>query len=865
MVGYNNQKELIEKKIAFKVNSMWPAIYRDEGAELVQLVKDYYEFLETEYNQSHYNNRRMYEYRDISTTLASMIIHFQKAFLADLPLLDDTTVRIVIKNIMDLYRRKGTRGGIIVFFRLFYQEYAEVVYPSKYMFKPSDSTWKTGSYLEMFPNDNVFVSNSGLSYTYENLLSRNIKGSVSGAKAVVDKINFIIKNKTIYPVIYLNNIKGQFQKFDDILARIAGEDVSFGKIGGSLNAINPIDEAYGGTTGNEIGDVYNVKSKYGSGGKVLVTDVSAQQTGIIKYELLDGGFGYTIEGTRLIVSNQVIVFDNPNFIFNTDLRIEQPSTSAIATVIGQNSVVAGVKLDLGSAEFEDSSFIQTVQATDPLKSVKLIPASQTSLYNSTYTIIEGMQRAANGQEPELTNFTPIVGTRQLGDVNNDSFVNQLDVDNITAYFDGTLTDEATIEWIERDFKIRLTQNPLYDAYPAYKAYFNAVSAKNDSSPGPLYPDTNDTDDVKVESLSNIQNISLITDVISNFVNVPLNSADYNTVPPALIPMTGTASPVTLATPLDEAFDLTPFNIGVIDAFENVNPGNDYVNDVFALVQDSTMIPFARYEQIIILSNITAAFSVGDIITQETSGVVGKITGVNSGEKFIKVTPYAYYGFNSTNDILFRGNNYPILASERDYTSEVIGANADMSAKTIFEDGRITGVKVINSGFAYPDGEVILIVDDNDNIQARGTAQAVTEGITEGFWGQLNSHINGYTSTVAENGADVYYEGQMRIQDSDFYQEYSYDIKSSVSQERYRGALHKNVHLAGTKQFGSFLYQKKQNSGIAQRFYHNVKNDYTSGGIDVVGPGQDTGQSGTITMDTTGYTADSTILRADIVR
>ena len=63
----------------------------------------------------------------------------------------------------------------------------------------------------------------------------------------------------------------------------------------------------------------------------------------------------------------------------------------------------------------------------------------------------------------------------------------------------------------------------------------------------------------------------------------------------------------------------------------------------------------------------------------------------------------------------------------------------------------------------------------------------------------------------------------------------------------------------------FLYQKKQNSGIAQRFYHNVKNDYTFGGIDVVGPGQDTGQSGTITMDTTGYTADSTILRADIVR
>jgi hypothetical protein len=558
------------------------------------------------------------------------------------------------------------------------------------------------------------------------------------------------------------------------------------------------------------------------------------------------------------------VFNNENFIFDPLLRVEQPATSAVATVIGQNSVVAGVKLDSGSPEFDESGPINTVSSTDPLKSVKLIPAAETGLYNGTYTLIEAMQRAANGQEPELTNFTPIVGTRQLGDLNNDTFVNQMDVDNLTQYYAGTLTDEATIDWIERDFKIRLTQNPLYDAYPAYKAYFNAVSAKNETSPGPLYPDTLNTDHVKVESLSYIENISLITDLISDFLNVPLNSINYNTVPPALQAMSGTADPVTLATPLNQAFDLTPFNIGVIDAFENINPGAEYVNDVFALVRDETMIPFARYEQIIILENITAAFSVGDIIQQENSLVYGKITEVNSGEKFIKVTPYAYYGFNSTDDILFRGNNYSILAAERDYTSEVIGANADMFAKTIFESGRITGVRVINSGFAYPDGETVFIVDDDNNIQARGTSVSVTQGITEGFWGELTSHINGYTSTLAENGTDVYYEGQMRIQDSDFYQEYSYDVKSAVSQERYQNSLHKNVHLAGTKQFGSFLYQKKQNSGISQNFYHNVKNDYTIGDTDIVGPGQDVGQQGTITMDTTGYTADTTVLTADVV-
>ena len=70
----------IEKKIAFKIPQQFPAIYREQNAELVQLVQDYYKFLETTPNQGVYNSRRMFEYRDITTTLDSMIIFFQKKY-----------------------------------------------------------------------------------------------------------------------------------------------------------------------------------------------------------------------------------------------------------------------------------------------------------------------------------------------------------------------------------------------------------------------------------------------------------------------------------------------------------------------------------------------------------------------------------------------------------------------------------------------------------------------------------------------------------------------------------------------------------------------------------------------------------------
>ena len=85
----------IEKNISLFVEKQFPAIYREDGAELVQLVKEYYKFLETQENQSVYVARRMFEYRDIDTTLASMIIFFKKKFLADLPL-RESSIRVVV-------------------------------------------------------------------------------------------------------------------------------------------------------------------------------------------------------------------------------------------------------------------------------------------------------------------------------------------------------------------------------------------------------------------------------------------------------------------------------------------------------------------------------------------------------------------------------------------------------------------------------------------------------------------------------------------------------------------------------------------------------------------------------------------------
>lgn len=765
-----NQVTLVEKNIAFKIAQQFPAIYRSEGKELVDMVEQYYRFVESDTGMGVYNTRRMFEYRDIGTTLAEMIIYFKKKFMQDLPNIDDDrTIRLVIRNIMDLYRRKGTESGIKLFFRMFYEADVEINYPAKYMFKPSDSNWKTGVYLQMFKNNGIFkTQDEETSYGYIDLLSKNITGSISGAKAIVDKINFVYLSGTLTPIIYITNVKGKFIKFDDIVCRIDGEDISFGKLNGSADTLI-IDLDYGGTTGNKIGDILNIKSDYGKGGKAIVTDLQDEFTGTVFYELVDGGWGYTIDNTKIFASNQVVVLNNQDFKFEL-LEVLSDTANNQGTVIGQNSSAVGIKM---------------------------LPGNSFDLGRDIST------------NRDSGNFT------------------------LTAYNQAANTGQIF-----------------------------SVAGKNDSSPGPLYANTADPTHAKVDELENIETVALITDVIAPFVLMPLNSSDFNANPPATATMSGAASPVTLATPLNQAFDLTPFELGTIKSFENLNPGQDYINDTFTLIRDEQMVAFDRYNQILLLDNFSAGFSVGDEVSQASTGTTGRIVEIDNDAGALTVLPYSYYGFKTSSDdaIVHKGTSFDVLSVERDYSSKQFGNNAIMDSTTLFSSGRISAAEIRNSGFGYVDNETVYLTNDDGERQARATLRANSQGITSGFWSSQTSQINGYW-TNPDSKEFEYYDSKTKVQDSDYYQEYSYEIKSTVAVNKYEKVVKDTMHLAGTKMFGEFNYIQVTGPTLEHKFQFRVKDDYIVGGADIVGPDQDVGDQ-TVRADSVVWSVDSTNITVD---
>jgi hypothetical protein len=288
-------------------------------------------------------------------------------------------------------------------------------------------------------------------------------------------------------------------------------------------------------------------------------------------------------------------------------------------------------------------------------------------------------------------------------------------------------------------------------------------------------------------------VSLIFDVIGDFTSVPLNSSDYNTVPPAVKAMTGTASPVTLSTPLNTAFDLSSVDLGTIVRFDNIDPGADYENDVYSVAYDTRVTLFERKPQEITLQNIPATLNIEDEVTQD--GVGGKVIAIQ--DTTITIVPYSYYGFNSTDPIVFGGENWPIVALSTKFNSiNFAGYNATIDSITNFGIGRIVNVDIIDSGYGYLHNEIVDVIDSAGRTAAKGTISARSQGSTGGYWASLDSYSN-------KNGLLEYFDSGKRIQDSEYYQEYSYEVQSKLGIEQYEENLKEITHVAGTKLFGRF--------------------------------------------------------------
>ncbi len=142
----------------------------------------------------------------------------------------------------------------------------------------------------------------------------------------------------------------------------------------------------------------------------------------------------------------------------------------------------------------------------------------------------------------------------------------------------------------------------------------------------------------------------------------------------------------------------------------------------------------------------------------------ELTGVSSG-----ATANVQHAYND-------GNTLPI------------GLNAVVTANVITANGVANTVEIINSGYGYEDQSELVLEAVNSPFIVTGLANVNQQGVGPGFWKDRQSFVS----------------DAAKIHDNNYWQEYSYVVRTGISLDKYKDILLDIVHVAGTKLFGEVV-------------------------------------------------------------
>lgn len=132
-----------------------------------------------------------------------------------------------------------------------------------------------------------------------------------------------------------------------------------------------------------------------------------------------------------------------------------------------------------------------------------------------------------------------------------------------------------------------------------------------------------------------------------------------------------------------------------------------------------------------------------------------------------------------------GANATIVGIVEDETTAHIGINAVIEANVVTANGAVTSLQIIDSGVGYRNGEDIIFLSEDES--RAGVARASVKGIGTG---------SGYYKT-----SRGFLSAMSKLHDSDYYQEYSYEILTRLPFDKYKDMFKKVMHTAGTRVFG----------------------------------------------------------------
>jgi len=775
---------------------------------------------------ANYHIRRLYDYDDIDKTADDFIIYFKQKYLNGIQFETETKTRMLVKHALDIYRSKGTERSLDLLFRIVFGVGATFYYPGDDLFKLSDGEWFVPQYLEISLNNNS-----------EKFINKQIVGLTSGATAFAESlIRRTVKNRFI-DVLYISAINGSFETNEVITLSDGSVPANESpRVIGSLTNIEV--DADGVSELYSVGDEVNVFSNTGEQAVGRVTSVS-DIVGLVNFQAANSGYGFTANA-NVYISEQVLVLANvvttdPTTYYDLFETVTQPLAN-IAYNNANNTFAVGMNVYTYYANnlLMGQGSILAITTTNSIAGTLLCRYDSGNLHSTQiYTDSNAMSAnistfldvTATGQVIGYSSNSRIDTSNLVGNFINGEEVFQYNVINgtnvistnasLNVYSFGvgsngsmTLTNVASAFIVGGTIiGARSGATATVDSVSLNMGYINGnnsfVALQNNFIVGNTLT-TNATITAISEgsgasfALSNTllfsEDVTLYTDVISDYLNIPLNSTAFG------FPQAPTAN---ISSVIGNTFSQNTFTIGRPSKLTNINKGVGYNIPPFALVYEPLTYPFEHYGRYNLTLDINPFF-IGEIVEQ--SGVSSRGAVIASNGNIITVDNFRFNANNqfvnssNTTTILIgdqSGAQANILAVQADTTQGTFGfegGNFNLTANTQTSVGAVTGIKVIDSGFGFAQGQQLTF--QKEGLES-GPAFAVlkTSGASQGRYKQIGGFLS----------------DQKKLFDGLYYQDFSYEVRSSLMLSKYEDMLKQLLHVAGTKYFGALVMQSENDA------------------------------------------------------
>ncbi len=286
----------------------------------------------------------------------------------------------------------------------------------------------------------------------------------------------------------------------------------------------------------------------------------------------------------------------------------------------------------------------------------------------------------------------------------------------------------------------------------------------------------------------VETVNVNSDLVRDYFTVLLDAVAYGL--PGNVTANGTNS-----TTIAECLAYLTVNAGTFVHLTNINPGSGYNRAPMVRVYDSLT---AGADQVDIILNMgetpTGTFTIGETVEQNDTGARGIVRSANSSQMILdRLSVLAQFIGTSNVTTQVVGVDSGAVANIQTvdyvYHSAAVGLNADVTGNVGADVGAINGIDVADSGFGYKQGQLILLKGAEEAI---GAAQVNLGGPGHGL---------GY---YRQKGG--FLSDQKKLYDGYYYQEFSYEIQSALTLDKYRDLMNNVMHFAGSKMFGAYVHQ-----------------------------------------------------------